>query len=96
MANAISRQYIIPVLLPAAGTLSMSIIVKKIFFTGEGLRRLPRTPPPHCYNWHTTTLTLTLLPASYFIILLLPAAWRRSTTNNKSYLDVAKIYQVAI
>jgi len=34
---AISRQYIIPVLLPAAGTLSMSIIVlKNIFFTGEG------------------------------------------------------------
>jgi len=80
MANAISRQYIIPVLLPAAGTLSMSIIVKKIFFTGEGLRRLPRTPPPHCYNWHTTTLTL--LPGSYFIILLLPAAGRLFHTTS--------------
>jgi len=30
--NAISRQYIIPVLLPAAGTLSMSIIVFKNSF----------------------------------------------------------------
>jgi len=46
MANAISRQYIIPVLLPAAGTLSMSIF----FLLGRGLRPLPRTPPPHCYN----------------------------------------------
>ena len=65
MANAISRHYIIPVLLPAAGTLSMSIIVFKNIF-----RPLPRTPPPHCYNWHTTTLTLnsTLLPGGYFII----------------------------
>jgi len=32
---------------------------------------LPHTPPPHCYNWHTTTLTLTLtlLPGGYEIIL---------------------------
>jgi len=61
--DAISRQYMIPVLLPAAGTLSMSMIVFKnifagtlsiivfrnIFFTGEGAAP-PRTPAPHCYN----------------------------------------------
>ena len=72
---------IMPVLLPAAGTLSMSIIVFKniFFYWGGGCappQNPPRTPPPHCYNWHTTTLTLTLtlLPGGYFIILLLPAA----------------------
>ena len=54
MANAISWQYIIPVLLPAAGTLSMSIIVLKKNFTGEGAPQIPpRTPPPHCYGNRT-------------------------------------------
>jgi len=46
---------IMPVLLPAAGTLSMSIIVfKNIFLLGRGLRPLPRPlPAPH----HLTAIT---------------------------------------
>ena len=53
-----------PVLLPAAGTLSMSIIVfKNIFFYWGGGCAHPQTPPPHPTTsllQLTLTLTLTL------------------------------------